>query len=174
MASHPGAAPNSVTANSLREMWAERSAPEDVLADFASIAASTQPMDTLPAGVVTCRRDLPRGNTAGAGAGAGKKERDEFVDDDALLAVDLDALIASATLSPAGPALHPQSAAAAASTTPAALEFVDDDALLALDLDGIVAAASPSPSRSPAAARQHTRVMPEHTDKIAQNNAKTL
>ena len=144
----------------------------------ASAVPRTGPSPRLPRlpgplpGVATWRRDLPRGNPVGGWVGAGRgRGRDEFVDDDALLAVDLDAAIASA--SPARPA-HPQPAAAAASVAPAAVESVDDDALLAMGLDGIVAAASPSPSWSPSRARQHTGLTSEQTDKIAQNKAKAL
>ena len=68
---------------------------------------------------------------------------DEFLDDDTLLAIDLDSIVASA--SPRRPptaasSWPPQQQSPAPS---GGTEFLDDSALLAVDLDGLVAAASP-------------------------------
>jgi hypothetical protein len=90
------------------------------------------------------------------------------VDDDALLAMDLDAVIAAASPSPARPSAR-QPAAVAAAAAGGGAGFVDDDALLAIDLDGIVAAASPNLPTSGSMG-----LTPEQKQRIAENRANAV
>jgi ribA/ribD-fused uncharacterized protein len=93
--------------------------------------------------------------------------QEEFLDDDTLLAIDIDSIVASASAQ--RPHLVKAAVLPAQQQTPTSrdeFQFLDDSTLLAVDLEGLVAAATPSIDL------QQQNKTPDHAAKTAANTAR--